>query len=233
MDRAQLKAWLDAGLSLPQIGALTNRDPSTVGYWVQKHGLTANGQATYAPRGGLTREQLEPLVERGATLQQMADELERSTSTVRHWLKKYGLETKNRRGPRPQLLRREVEAALSNGSRTLIANCPHHGETEFAIVGSRRRLHCKRCRSHAVAKRRRRVKETLVEENGGQCVLCGYNRCVAALEFHYRDPKTKSFGLAERGITMGIDRLREEAKKCDLLCANCHAEVEARFTALT
>jgi IS30 family transposase len=122
MDRAQLKAWLDAGLSLPQIGALTTRDPSTVGYWVQKHGLTANGQATYAPRGGLTREQLEPLVERGATLQQMADELERSTSTVRHWLKKYGLETKNRRGPRPQLLRREVEAALSNGSRALIAS---------------------------------------------------------------------------------------------------------------
>jgi hypothetical protein len=32
MDRDQLKAWIDAGLSLPQIGALTNRDPSTVGY---------------------------------------------------------------------------------------------------------------------------------------------------------------------------------------------------------
>jgi hypothetical protein len=58
MDRDQLKAWLGAGLSLPQIGALTNRDPSTVGYWVEKYGLVANGQAKYAPRGGLTREQL-------------------------------------------------------------------------------------------------------------------------------------------------------------------------------
>ena len=51
MDRDQLEAWLDAGLSLNEIGALTNRHPSTVGYWVQKYGLTANGKARYAPRG--------------------------------------------------------------------------------------------------------------------------------------------------------------------------------------
>ena len=55
MDRAQLKAWLEEGLSLPQIGALSGRDPSTVHYWVQKHGLIANGRAKYAPRGGLSR----------------------------------------------------------------------------------------------------------------------------------------------------------------------------------
>lgn len=122
---------------------------------------------------------------------------------------------------------------MANGSRTLVATCPRHGETEFAIVGSRRRLQCKRCRAYAVAKRRRRVKQTLVEEAGGKCVICGYNRCVAALEFHHRDPDTKSFGLAHRGVTLGIDRVREEAKKCALLCANCNAEVEAGFTDLT
>jgi hypothetical protein len=27
-----------------------------------------------------------------------------------------------------------------------------------------------------------------------------------------------------------MDALREEAKKCALLCANCHAEVEAGYT---
>jgi hypothetical protein len=58
MDRGLLKGYLDQGLSLPQIGALVDRDPSTVGYWVQKHGLVANGQDKYAPRGGLTRESL-------------------------------------------------------------------------------------------------------------------------------------------------------------------------------
>jgi hypothetical protein len=30
-----------------------------------------------------------------------------------------------------------------------------------------------------------------------------------------------------RGITRSLARLRAEAAKCVLLCANCHAEVEA------
>ena len=53
MDRDRLKRYLEQGLSLPQIGALENRDPSTVGYWVRKHGLEANGRGKYAPRGAL------------------------------------------------------------------------------------------------------------------------------------------------------------------------------------
>jgi hypothetical protein len=233
MDRELLERCQRQGHSLPQIGALVGLDPSTLVYWVQKHGLVANGRDRYAPRGGLSREQLEPLVERGATMHEIAKELNRSVSTIRHWLKKYGLRTRNRWGPRPLVLRRQVETALANGSRTLVAHCPHHGETEFAIVGSRRRLHCKRCRSHAVAKRRRRVKAIVVQEAGGRCILCGYDHCFAALEFHHRDPKAKSFGLAERGITIGIDRLRKEARKCVLLCANCHAEVEAGVASLS
>jgi Domain of unknown function (DUF4386) len=35
------------------------------------------------------------------------------------------------------------------------------------------------------------------------------------------------FGVAQRGITRSIDQVRAEAKKCLLICANCHAEVEA------
>jgi hypothetical protein len=75
MDRDQLKRWLDEGHSLPQIAALVGRDPSTVGYWVQKHGLVANGNAKFSPRGGLTRNQLETLVEDGATLGEIAEVL--------------------------------------------------------------------------------------------------------------------------------------------------------------
>jgi hypothetical protein len=35
-----------------------------------------------------------------------------------------------------------------------------------------------------------------------------------------------------RGITRAIAKLREEAAKCVLLCATCHAEVEAGFVSL-
>jgi hypothetical protein len=112
MEREQLKRWLDQGLSLPQIGALVKRDPSTVGYWVQKHGLVANGNAKYSPRGGLMREQLEPLVAEGATLKEIAERLNRSMSTARYWLLKYGLKTEGHRRHRP-IFRRADQAGLT------------------------------------------------------------------------------------------------------------------------
>jgi hypothetical protein len=83
-----------------------------------------------------------------------------------------------------------------------------------------------------VAEWRRRTKRKLVEEAGGCCRLCGYNGSMAALEFHHLDPSRKSFALSMRGMTRSIAELRKEAAKCALLCANCHAEVEAGFTTL-
>jgi uncharacterized protein YbjQ (UPF0145 family) len=74
---------------------------------------------------------------------------------------------------------------------------------------------------------RRRQKERLIEEFGGRCQRCGYNRCIAALEFHHIDPKTKEFGIAQKGRTNSYEKALAEAKKCVLLCANCHREVEA------
>jgi hypothetical protein len=72
-----------------------------------------------------------------------------------------------------------------------------------------------------------RSKEILVAEAGGRCRLCGYDRCVAALQFHQLDPSRKRFSLGHQGFTRGIATMREEARKCILLCANCHSELEA------
>jgi transposase len=215
-----LKRYLDEGLSLPQIGALVNRDPSTVGYWVQKHGLAANGRDKYAPRGGLTREQLKPLVDRGLSQAQIARELDVGVSTVRHWLKKHGLETKAFRRRR-----RRAEAAISAGHTSFIAECARHGWTQF-VVYKDGRSRCKQCAKEAVVRRRRRVKQILMEEAGGACKLCGYARFPGALQFHHLQPTAKEFSVSRRGITRGIAEVREEARKCVLLCANCHAEVE-------
>jgi 5-methylcytosine-specific restriction endonuclease McrA len=93
-------------------------------------------------------------------------------------------------------------------------------------------LRCLKCRSEAVAKRRRRLKQILVDEAGGRCQICGYDRHVGALEFHHVDPRTKAFSLANAGVTRSIERARAEVQKCVLLCGNCHAEVQAGFTKL-
>ena len=196
---------------------------------MHKYGLVANGREKYAPRGGLAREQLEPLVESGATLEQVALVVDRNISTVRYWLVKHGLEGKARRGRRPLVSREEVEAATRAGSRTLPARCPHHGDTVFVIENSGR-ARCRQCRMNRVADWRRRAKAKLVAEAGGECQLCGYHRCQAALEFHHLDPSQKSFVLSTRGVTKSIAALRVEAAKCALLCANCHAEVEVGYS---
>lgn len=223
MNGDLLKHYLEQGLSLPQIGVLVGRDPSTVGYWVQKHGLVANGKAKHAPRGGLTRQQLEPLVERRLTLAEIAEGLGVSASTVRHWLKKYGLKTQNRRGARGR-------GGTSKPPR-LQDVCRHHGLTEF-FLQKRGAYRCRRCANEAVSEWRRRVKRTLVEEAGGACVLCGYDRCPAALHFHHLDPSQKEFVISRQGVTRSLAEARKEAAKCVLLCANCHAEVEAGYASL-
>jgi hypothetical protein len=82
---------------------------------------------------------------------------------------------------------------------------------------------CKLCFKDRMANRHQENKDALAVELGGQCVHCGYNRCMRVLHFHHIDPNTKSFGLSAR-LSANISTLRAEAKKCMLLCPNCHAE---------
>ena len=109
--------------------------------------------------------------------------------------------------------------------------CIHHGEAEFWLE-ARGIYRCLKCRSEAVSRRRRRLKEILVEEAGGKCAVCGYDRHIGALQFHHREPSVKAFGFSDRGFTRSLDVVRAEAKKCVLLCSNCHAEVEADMVRL-
>ncbi len=84
----------------------------------------------------------------------------------------------------------------------------------------------------AVAKRRKKVKQLAVDYKGGKCQLCGYSKCVGALELHHINPAEKSFGSGDKGYTRSWDTVRNEIDKCILLCANCHREVESGITQL-
>ena len=70
------------------------------------------------------------------------------------------------------------------------------------------------------------MKQFLIDEAGGCCVLCGYDRFPGALQFHHLDPAEKSFALSVQGVGRSLEKARAEAAKCVLVCANCHAEVE-------
>lgn len=232
IDRESLRLLLGQGESVERIAARFRRHPSTVSYWIAKHGLEANGHAKHAARGGLDRERLERLIEEGLTIAEIAAAVDRSKGTVRHWLKTYGLETLNSR--RRAQRRDAVEAAAAAGSdvpRELRMVCRLHGETDFVREGSGY-FRCRRCRSAAVSAHRRRLKRLLVAEGGGRCAICGYDRQPRALEFHHLDPADKRFALSRKGVTLSLETLRLEAAKCVLLCSNCHAEVESGHAAV-
>lgn len=209
-------------MSLAEIGRRFDRHEATVAYWVQKHGLRAVNREKHAARGGLSREELEPLVDQGATIAEIAGAPQRSKATVRHWLIRYGLKTHNGRGQRAAERARVGKEA---GLRIVMMHCKLHGETEFWIT-ERGYYRCKLCRSAAVSRRRRRVKAILVGEAGGCCCICGYDRNMRALHFHHLDPSQKRHEINARGVAIALDKLRIEARKCVLLCSNCHAEVE-------
>jgi len=223
MDRSSLEVLLGQGLSLAEIGRRFGRHEATVAYWVKKHGLRAANVTRSAPRGGIAQDQLETLIAAGMSIAQIAVEIDRSKATVRHWLTRYGLKTHGALGRRRRV---ERVAAGDAPQESILAVCSHHGETEFCL-NRRGYYRCKQCRSQAVAHRRRRMKRILVEEAGGACTVCGYGRNVRALHFHHLEPSRKRHEINARGAAIALSRLRAEASKCVLLCANCHAEVEA------
>lgn len=84
-------------------------------------------------------------------------------------------------------------------------NCKHHGETKFVLEG-RGYYRCAKCRMDAVSRKRKNLKKDLVEYKGGKCEKCGYN-----------------------GHTKSWEKLKKEADKCVLVCANCHREIHEQL----
>jgi hypothetical protein len=218
IPRDVLESLLNDGLTLAEMAQRLGKAKTTVSYWMEFHDLEPVNRGTHARPRNIDRERLERLVEAGQTVAQMAVELGITPLTVRRRLVRYGLKTE---ATRRMLRAREAEKA---GLDTLTMSCPEHGETEFILEG-RGYFRCKQCRMDRVARRRRRVKEILVADAGGRCRLCGYDKYLGALEFHHLDPKEKRLEIGY--VALALETMREEARKCLLLCSNCHAEVEA------
>ena len=73
---------------------------------------------------------------------------------------------------------------------------------------------------------RRQLKIKAVDYLGGKCMKCAYSHCLAALEFHHRDPQEKDFTIGNYS-NLSWPRIIKELDKYDLLCANCHRETHA------
>ena len=110
--------------------------------------------------------------------------------------------------------------------KVILKECKKHGLTEF-VLRNDGRYRCKKCNVEAVQKRREKLKMLAIKYKGGECEICGYKKCISALEFHHLDPNEKEFGVGEKGYTRSIEAVKNELDKCILVCSNCHREIHA------
>jgi hypothetical protein len=168
---------------------------------------------------------LKNAIERGLSTYQIAKESNCSQTNIRHWLRKFGLNTKH-------IPRENYHLKLENGYSCL--NC---GEN---LVGCQSKFCSNNCKSkfhynldskvnHNTNARQKRVSKNrkleLIKMKGGSCEKCGYNKNYSALCFHHRNPHEKTFNLDSRKLSnTSWNSILLEVEKCDLLCCNCHAE---------
>ena len=69
----------------------------------------------------------------------------------------------------------------------------------------------------------RKLKAIVFEKKRAGCVLCGYKRCMAALDFHHVS-KDKERSISKASTFAQLER---EFSKCIVVCSNCHREIHA------
>lgn len=80
-------------------------------------------------------------------------------------------------------------------------------------------------KSEKVKECQKRKKKLAVERMGGKCSICGYDKCLSALDFHHIDPNTKEESPSYIVMRWKFEDCLEELSKCILVCANCHREI--------
>jgi len=164
----------------------------------------------------MEKQELQEMVKAHLSIRQMAKKTGKSPTSIRYWLKKHGLKTKieryNRGGEntKPQKYQKPY----------LCENCGEDDPERFYHARTR----CKNCHNQKQMERVKEIKRLGVEYKGGKCEKCGYNKNLAALDFHHLDPSKKDINW-NTSRHWGWKRQKRELDKCILVCRNCHAEI--------
>lgn len=168
----------------------------------------------------MEKDKLESLVSSKLSTYKIANNLGVSNTTIRYWLKKYGLKTK---------FKSRNEISIIDGKRQC-TSCENYKELEeFYKNGKKYHTYCKSCLTKITLTRQRKIKILAIDYKGGQCQRCGYNKYVGALDFHHLNPLIKDDNWNNFKNRKFDSRFKLELDKCELLCANCHREIHAEI----
>lgn len=170
---------------------------------------------------------LEEMIERGLSTHQIAKEIGKSQTSIRHWLRKYGINTKH-------FSPKHENKDCVNGNECKVCKTPLTGKKHSYCSDKCKSsyyyiTHKSEANPNTNTRQRKVSKERklhLIEMSGGACNKCGYKKNYAALTFHHVDPTNKVFNVDSRRLSnTNWNSILEEWKKCELLCANCHSEL--------
>lgn len=120
---------------------------------------------------------------------------------------------------------------VNNDTNKMEKHCIICG-AEFKIrnIAANGRQYCYDCLPEGKTATRTVYNELIKKKYGGKCIICGYNKCMHALEFHHLDPDQKEGIVSNSNGT--VEKSLIEAEKCILVCSNCHREIHAGVTSV-
>ena len=167
-------------------------------------------------------------IEQGFSTRQLSLEFSMGQSTIRYWLQKYNLKTNNKSFSdgyiNPNIKRVKIDNQFCRGCKVLLTS-----DNGYYRKGRKTySTYCRQCRSKNALEARIRFKKDCIEYKGKNCINCGYDKNIAALEFHHINPKEKEMQPSKM-IGKPQEFIKNELDKCVLFCSNCHREEHYRI----
>lgn len=167
----------------------------------------------------------------GLSYSDISKKLNLSKSTISYHLKRYGMAGPiNNRGIKiSQNTINQINDLISQNVKKLeiskklnisYATVKKYSEKKALLTEEEKKIN--EYKKHA--RWRVNIKLKCVEFLGGKCSICGYNKCLAALDLHHLDGNNKEFTISG-GNLKSFEKLKPELDKCVVLCSNCHREL--------
>lgn len=150
-------------------------------------------------------ETLKSYCESGISISDISKNLGISKTTVRYYLKKFGLKTRL--------------------SLKYVCSCGVSGSENFHLG---RDTMCKKCCNSKRLDRNRDRRGFAIGLLGGSCRSCGYDKYPCSLQIHHTDPDLKDPNFTSLR-SWSEERIIKELETCVLLCANCHSAFHAGY----
>tara|TARA_B110000444_G_scaffold259749_1_gene304497 strand:- start:1174 stop:2250 length:1077 start_codon:yes stop_codon:yes gene_type:complete len=178
----------------------------------------------------LTKELCIEEIENGMSIRGLSKKYNKSNGSIRHSLKKWGLQTKNKSFKNGYNVERKIDPI---SGFQLCTKCNINKPLTEYYERTERSYHhteCKKCCNESSCIRlkniKNKVKNVVYSLLGKSCNLCGLEGHDAMMEVHHVDMSKKEIQIGNFKNLSKIEDLKNEliSSECVLLCACCHSE---------